>query len=168
MLTVREDDLTSQQSRDLIALHLKGMEESVPLGALFLSVSDLQSPRVKVWSVWEGDDIASIGALKLLPDGTGEIKSMRTHPDFTGRGAGSRILETIIGAAKTRGLRRLSLETGSGPSFEAARTLYERFGFRKGEAYSGYEQTDFNHFLHLDLDVARDPVGPVPGEPFSN
>ncbi|TPM94602.1 GNAT family N-acetyltransferase [Mesorhizobium sp. B2-1-3A] len=152
MLMVREDDLSDHQSRDLIALHLVGMGATVPPGALFLDLSELQQPGVTVWSAWDGTRIASIGALKMLRDGTGEIKSMRTHPDFMGRGAGTRILATIIDAAKARGIRRLSLETGSGPSFEAARSLYEKFGFRKGEAYSNYTQTDFNHFLHLDLD----------------
>jgi putative acetyltransferase len=154
MLRVREDDLSDPQSRDLVALHLAGMGATVPLGAVFLDLSDLQRSDVTVWSAWDGSRITSIGALKALRDGTGEIKSMRTHPDFTGRGAGTRILETIIEAAKARGIRRLSLETGSGPAFEAARSFYEKFGFRKGEAYSGYEQTDFNNFLHLDLDAA--------------
>jgi putative acetyltransferase len=155
MLMVREDDLSDQQSRDLIAMHLAGMGANVPPGALFLGLSDLQRPEVTVWSVWDGSSIAGIGALKMLLDGTGEVKSMRTHPNFTGRGAGARILTTIIDAAKARGIPRLSLETGSGPSFEAALSLYEKFGFRKGEAYAGYRQTAFNHFMHLDLNAAH-------------
>ena len=158
MLTIREDDLSDEQSRDLIALHLAGMGENVPSGALFLGLSDLQKPNVTVWSAWESSRIASIGALKMLSNGNGEIKSMRTHPDFTGRGAGGRIVATIIDAAKARGLRRLSLETGSGPSFAGALSLYEKFGFTTGEPYSGYTQTDFNHFMHLDLVAARGPM----------
>jgi putative acetyltransferase len=154
MMTVRENDLSDQQSRDLIALHLAGMAANVPPGALFLGLSDLQRPEVTVWSVWDGLRIAGIGALKILPDGNGEIKSMRTHPDFTGRGVGACILRTIINAAKARGIPRLSLETGSGPSFQAAYSLYEKFGFRKGGAYAGYKQTDFNHVMHLDLGTA--------------
>ncbi|PWN87293.1 acetyltransferase, GNAT family protein [Acaromyces ingoldii] len=151
MLHIHEDDLSDPQSRRLISLHLAGMVADVPPGALFLGLSELQRPNVTVWSAWDGPRIASIGALKMLPDGTGEIKSMRTHPDLIGRGAGARILATIVDAAKARGIRRLSLETGSGPSFEAARALYEKFGFREGEPYSAYVKTDFNHFLHLQL-----------------
>ena len=151
MLTIREDDLSNQQSCQLIALHLAGMGANVPLGALFLNVSELQRPEVTVWSVWDGPCVAGIGALKMLSRRKGEIKSMRTHPSFTGRGVGSLILSTIIGAAKARGIRRLSLETGSGPSFVAAYSLYEKFGFRRGEAYSGHQQTEFNHFMHLDF-----------------
>jgi len=149
---VIEDDLTNEQSRDLIAFHLAGMNENVPPGATFLGLSALQAPDVTVWSAWENQKIASIGALKMLSGEAGEIKSMRTHPDFIGRGAGAAILRTIIAAARSRGLRRLSLETGSGKAFEAALALYGKYGFRKGEAYSTHVQTAFNHFLHLDLD----------------
>jgi putative acetyltransferase len=151
MFNVIEDDLTSTQSRELIAFHLAGMSESVPPGAVFLGLADLQQPEVTVWSAWEDTRIASIGALKILPDGTGEIKSMRTHPDFVGRGAGATILKTIIKAATARDLRRLSLETGSGSAFEAPLAFYQKFGFKKGASYSTYQQTEFNHFLHLDL-----------------
>lgn len=156
MITICEDDLSNQQTQELIALHLAGMGTDVPEGAIFLGLSDLQQPGVTVWSAWEDLKIAGVGALKLLPDGRGEIKSMRTHPDFIGRKVGALILTTIIDAARARGIHRLSLETGSGSVFEAARALYEKFGFRKGEAYSNYVQTGFNHFLHLDLNPESD------------
>lgn len=152
MFEIIEDDLSSQKSRDLIAFHLAGMSDSVPDDAIFLDLSDLQQPGVTVWSAWENTKIASIGALKMLSDGTAEIKSMRTHPEFVGRGAGGLILKTMIAAASSRGIRRISLETGSGSSFAAAYALYEKHGFKKGDAYSTHKQTEFNHFLHLDLD----------------
>ena len=79
---------------------------------------------------------------------------MRTHPDFMRMGAAAAILETIIAAASARGARRLSLETGSGPSFEPALALYRRCGFQPGAAFSAYRQSDFNQFLHLDLGAA--------------
>lgn len=151
MLDVIQDDLTNPQTRDLIAFHLAGMSENVPEGATFLDLSALERPDVTVWTAWEHGKIASVGALKLLGDGTGEIKSMRTHPDFIGRGAGAIILKTIIAAGRDRRLNRLSLETGSGDAFAAAMALYVKHGFRKGEAYSTHVQTEFNHFLHLDL-----------------
>lgn len=151
MFDIIEDNLSDPQSQALIAFHLAGMSESVPDGATFLGMADLRRPEVTVWSAWENGRIASVGALKMLPDGTGEIKSMRTHPDFVGRGAGAVILKAIIAAGRLRGLSRLSLETGSGDAFEAALALYRKHGFRKGEAYATHEQTEFNHFLHLDL-----------------
>jgi len=151
-LVIREDDLSDPQSRELLALHLSGMHANSPPGHVFaLDLSGLQAPGVTVWSAWSGDAIAGIGALKALGDGSGEIKSMRTHPDHLRKGVGVAILEHIIADARRRGLRRLSLETGSGPAFEAALTMYRKRGFRNGEAFGDYEASAFNQFMHLAL-----------------
>jgi putative acetyltransferase len=104
-----------------------------------------------VWTAWRGDLIASVGALRVLDDHTGEVKSMRTHPDFLRMGAAAAILDQIMTTARGRHLRRLSLETGSGPAFEPALTLYRRRGFKNGDAFSDYQHSAFNQFLHLDL-----------------
>lgn len=152
MLTIRDGDLTDPQTRDLLALHVAGMHAESPPGSVFaLDLSGLQVPEVSVWTAWRGERIAGIAALKQLPDGTGEVKSMRTHPDFLRLGVGAALLATIIAAARARGMPRLSLETGSGPAFEPALALYRRHGFKDGLVFSTYEQSSFNQFLHLDL-----------------
>jgi len=149
---IREDDLSSEQTRALLAIHLAGMHASSPPGSVFaLDLSGLKSPEITVWTAWAGDRVASIGALKMLGRDSAEIKSMRTHPDFLRKGAATAILEHAISIAATRGVRRLSLETGSGPAFEPALTLYRRRGFINGGAFSDYEQSPFNQFLHLEL-----------------
>jgi len=104
-----------------------------------------------VWTAWVGEAIAGIAALKDLGDGTGELKSMRTHPAFLRRGVASALLEHVIAVARSRGLRRLSLETGSGPAFAPGLTLYRRRGFVDGEAFAQYQRSPFNQFLHLSL-----------------
>lgn len=152
MLTIREDDLTSDPVRNLLALHLNGMRESSPPGHSFaLDLSGLQQPAVTVWTVWDDSELAGVGALKMLGDGTAELKSMRTHPDHLRRGVGAVLLEHIIGVARARGLHRLSLETGTGEPFEAAVSLYLKRGFRHGEPFSDYVSTEFNQLMHLDL-----------------
>lgn len=152
MLTIREDDLSGEASRELLALHLAGMQANSPAGHVFaLDLSGLTAPGVTVWSAWVGDAIAGIGALKRLDDGTGEVKSMRTHPDHLRRGVAAALLEHIIAAARAAGCTRLSLETGSGPSFDAALTLYRRRGFSNGAAFGDYVGSEFNQFLHLPL-----------------
>ncbi len=152
MFDIREDDLSGQPVRDLLALHLAAMHRNSPPGSVYaLDLSGLQVAGVTVWTAWRGPALASIGALNMLADGNGEVKSMRTHPDFIRMGAAAAILETIIAAAAARGAHRLSLETGSGPSFEPALALYRRRGFQPGAAFSEYRQSDFNQFLHLDL-----------------
>ena len=152
MFDIRHDDLASGQTRDLLAMHLAGMQANSPPGSVFaLDLAGLQAPNVSVWSAWRGDRIASIGALKMLADGNGEVKSMRTHPDFVRMGAAAGVLETIIRAATAKGATRLSLETGSGRSFEPALALYRRRGFANGGAFADYAPSEFNQFLHLAL-----------------
>lgn len=152
MFEVREDDLTGKQVRALLELHLADMHASSPPGSVFaLDLSGLQVPEVTVWTAWRDGRVAAIGAMKIFGYGLAEVKSMRTHPHFLRMGAGAAILETILTAATVRGIRRLSLETGSGPAFEPALALYRRRGFRNGMAFGGYEQSAFNQFLHLDL-----------------
>jgi putative acetyltransferase len=151
-LVIREDDLSGEATRDLLRLHLSGMHANTPAGHVFaLDLSGLSAPSVTVWSVWRGPDICGIGALKRLDDRTGEVKSMRTHPDHLRQGVAAALLEHIIVAAKARGLARLCLETGSGPAFDPAIALYLRRGFVGGDAFGDYEASDFNQFFHLAL-----------------
>lgn len=151
-LIIREDDLEGEPVRALLALHLSGMHANSPPGHVFaLDLSGLKAPGVTVWSAWRDGSIAGIGALKALGDGTGEIKSMRTHPDHLRAGVGAAILQRIVQAARAQGLRRLSLETGRGPAFDAALAMYARHGFTYGGAFSDYAASDFNQFMHLDL-----------------
>lgn len=152
MLVIRQDNLSSDQTRALLTLHLAGMHENSPPGHVFaLDLSGLQTPNVTVWSAWDGDAIAGIGALKELGDGAAEVKSMRTHPAHLRKGVGAALLERIIDEARTRGLTRLSLETGSGAAFGPALALYRKRGFKNGEAFADYVGSEFNQFLHMEL-----------------
>lgn len=152
MLVIREDDLSSPQTRDLVALHQSGMTANSPPGRCFvLDLSGLQAAGVTLFSAWRGDEIAGIGALKELGDGSGELKSMRTHPDHLGQGVGAAILEHIIAEARRRGITRLSLETGSGEAFEPALALYRKRGFESGGAFADYVGSEFNQFMHMEL-----------------
>jgi putative acetyltransferase len=151
-MDIRIDDLSSPATQSLLRLHLAGMHSTSPPGHVFaLDLSGLKAPGVTVWSAWNGDDICGIGALKQLDACSGEIKSMRTHPDYLRQGVAAALLERIIEEAQARGLQRLSLETGSGSAFEPALALYRRRGFVNGTAFSDYEQSSFNQFLHLAL-----------------
>ena len=149
---IRRDDLSDDHVRALLALHLAGMHDSSPPGAVFaLDLSGLLIPEVAVWVVRDGGRVVGIGALKGLPDGTGELKSMRTHPDHLRRGVAAALLAHLVGEAKRRGLTRLSLETGSGPAFEPALSFYRSRGFVDGAPFSDYARSGFNRFLHLPL-----------------
>ncbi len=151
-MDIRVDDLSGSATQDLLRLHLAGMHANTPAGHVFaLDLSGLRAPGVTAWSAWKGETVCGIGALKRLDAGSGEVKSMRTHPDHLRRGVGAAILEHIITEARARGFKRLSLETGQGPAFEPALALYRRRGFVDGEAFADYVRSPFNQFLHLEL-----------------
>jgi len=140
------------QVRDLLALHFAAMRGQSPADACHvLDLGGLQGPNIALCALWDEDRLLGLGGLKALDAATGEIKSMRTAPEALGRGVGARILEHLIGEARARGYRRLSLETGSGPDFAAALALYRRRGFVDGPSFGGYAPTPFTTFLHLDL-----------------
>ena len=152
MFEIREDDLEGEAVRGLLALHLSGMlAASPPEFSFALDLAGLKTPDITVWSAWVGENLAAIGALKMLGDGSGEVKSMRTAPAQLRRGAAAALLDHIIGEARGRGLARLSLETGTGLEFEPALALYRKRGFVDGEPFADYRPSPFNQFLHLAL-----------------
>ena len=152
MFAIREDDLQGAATQDLLAYHLEDMHANSPAGSVFaLDLSGLRAVGVTVWTAWSGDKIAGVAALRHFCDGSGELKSMRTAPEFLRQGVASVLLEHIIRVARERKLRRLGLETGSGPAFEAALALYRSRGFENGTAFGAYEPSSFSQFLHLSL-----------------
>ncbi len=152
-MQINRADLADPGVRELIAFHQQAMLAGSPPGLSFaLDLSGLQAENVTVWEVRAEGKVAAIGAMKRLDDTRGEVKSMRTHPDFLRRGLAAALLETIIAHARAEGLTLLSLETGSGPAFEPALALYRRRGFANGAAFADYALTDFNQCLHLALD----------------
>lgn len=146
------DDLRGEAARALVRLHLEGMHAHSPPGHVFaFDLSGLIAPGVTVFTAREGAEVLGMGALRELGGGAGEVKSMRTHPAHLRRGVGAAILAHILAEARARGLTRLLLETGSGPAFEPALALYRARGFTPAPAFGGYEKSDFNQFLALDL-----------------
>lgn len=150
---IRRDDLSHPSVRALLELHLREMHTNSPAGSVFaLDLSGLESPDITVWTRWIGDTAVGIGALKRLSPELAEIKSMRTHPEHLRKGVASELLDHILSEARMMGICRVSLETGSGPAFEPALTLYRRRGFSNGPSFGNYRESPFNQFFHLDLE----------------
>jgi putative acetyltransferase len=149
---IKEDDLTGPQIRALLETHFAGMLANSPEGSChFLDFDGLNAPDVTFWSVWDGDALAGCGALKELDPEHGEIKSMRTHADHLRKGVGAKMLTHIISEARSRGYRRLSLETGSAEAFIPALRLYEAHGFEFCSPFGDYLEDPFSRFMTLAL-----------------
>lgn len=147
-LHFRRDDLSGCEIRALIDLHLEGMRACSPICSVHaMPVERLREEDVTFWSAWDGDRLAGCGALKALGPDHGELKSMRTAPDFLRRGVGERMLLHLIEEARRRSYTRLSLETGTSPPFAPAESLYRKHGFAPCGPFGDYRDDRFSLFM---------------------
>ena len=146
------DDLSRPAVHALLEEHLRNMHElSPPESVHALDLDKLRGPDITFWTAWEGGDLVGCGALKELEPGHGEVKSMRTPQARRRIGAGRAILTHLIGVARSRGYRRLSLETGAMEAFVPAQTLYESFGFTFCGPFGSYRDDPNSCFMSLRL-----------------
>ncbi|WP_338100720.1 GNAT family N-acetyltransferase [Microbacterium excoecariae] len=151
-LEIREDDLTHPATRALVAGHVAEMRAgSAPELVYAYDLERLLARGVTLWSAWDGDALAGVGGLAEIGPGRGELKSFRTHADHLGRGVGRRILRHALAEARARGYASVWLETGTAPSFDAARHLYGSEGFVPCAAFGDYVDNPLSHFMRLDL-----------------
>jgi len=138
----------------LLAEHLTDMYATSPAESVHaLDVDALRSPDIRVWTLWEGDELLGCGALKQLSAIEGELKSMRTARLARGRGVARALLDHIVADARQRGYQRVLLETGTEPYFAAARALYERYGFVECPPFGDYQDDPHSTFFALSLDA---------------
>lgn len=147
-------DFNNASVKALLEYHLRGMHAASPPGHVFaLDWSGLQKPEISFYTGWQGETLVVLGALKELAGGVGEIKSMRVAENQSSKGYGEAMLLFIVAQARQRGFMRLSLETGSGPPFDAALALYRKHGFIEGDKFAAYEKSEFSRFFHLELNT---------------
>jgi putative acetyltransferase len=127
------------------------MHEITPAGFAFvLDIEKLKAPNIYFFSAWNENKVAGIGALKVNQE-YGEIKSMRTHPNFLRKGVAKKMLDHLIEFAKTQGLKKIFLETGIGEGFGSANSFYVSQGFNECGAFGDYEASPHNKFYELNL-----------------
>ncbi len=116
-----------------------------------LALDQLRRPEITFWTAWSGAELLGCAALKQLDAAHGEIKSMRTARAHRRAGVARRLLEHLIGEARRRGYRRLSLETGSMAAFAPAHALYAGFGFVRCAPFADYVEDPNSVFMTREL-----------------
>jgi putative acetyltransferase len=151
-MTIRSGGLDDPRVQALLEQHIESARAETAVGSAHaLDLGGLKSPAVEFWSAWEGDALMGVGALKRLSDSHGEIKSMHTVETKRGRGVGTAILRHIVDTARAMGMKRLSLETGSWPYFQPARSLYRNHGFIECPPFGDYVPDPNSVFMTLEL-----------------
>lgn len=144
-ISIIEDDLMRADVAALIRLHLDEVRQWSPACKIHaMPIERLREPDVQFYSAWHDGRLSGIGAIKHLAPEHCEIKSMRAAPEFRGRGIGKAILLHLIETARSRGYKRVSLETGNTEPFAAARALYAAHGFSECPPFGNYLADGFS------------------------
>ena len=152
MIRITSGDFSDPRVIDLLRFHLNAARaQTAPGSAHALDLAGLQSPDISFWSMWDGETLLGVGALKRLSSDHAEIKSMHTAQFARRRGVGSAMLKHIISVARASGISRLSLETGSWDYFKPAWALYKSHGFVECAPFADYVLDPNSVFMTLEI-----------------
>ncbi|WP_435768661.1 GNAT family N-acetyltransferase [Nocardioides sp. SYSU DS0651] len=140
---------------DVVALlqeHLADMRATSPPESVHaLEPEALTGPGLSFWSLREAGVLLGCAALKVLDPRHAEIKSMRTAAAARRRGVAGRLLDHVLAEARSRGIRQVSLETGSQDFFAPARALYASRGFAECGPFGDYRPDPHSTFMSRAL-----------------
>lgn len=157
-VTILPADLDDARVRTLLEHHATTARAETARGSAHaLDVEALRRRDISVWAAWDDGTLLGVGALRRIAPHHGEIKAMHVAAASRGRGVGAAIVERLMEQARTAGMTRVSLETGSWPYFDAARALYRRHGFVECPPFGDYVHDPNSVFMTRDL-------GPEPPE----
>jgi putative acetyltransferase len=152
------DDPRAADVRELLERHLAfARSHTPPQDVHALDVDALVDPGVTFFSFRLDGELLGVAALKELDPRHAELKSMHIVDEARRSGIGIAMVEHLLGVARARGFLRMSLETGAGPSFAPARSLYASAGFTPCAPFGDYGPSPNSVFMTLALD------GPWPG-----
>ena len=117
-VVIEPGDPNQDDARAILAAHLTFAHGNSPPQAVHaMDVSGLTAPDVSFFCCRAEDTLVAVGALRHLSPEHVEIKSMHTAEAHRGRGYARAMLNHLLGVARERGYRRVSLETGSPDAF---------------------------------------------------
>jgi len=93
--------------------------------------------------------LVAMGALKRTGPERAEIKRMRVHPDYQGRGYGQLILDELEARARALGYQTLHLDTSILQL--PAQKLYEKNGFREVGRDKYQQEVDRDTYQQLEV-----------------
>ena len=136
-----EGNFENKKVYDLLTKHFIELKSVSPEGSSHvLDIEGLKDSTIKFWSLWENDQLLGCGALKFLNKEHGEFKSIRVADIFRKKGNGIKIIKHLIIEAKKLGIKKISIETGTGIFFAPARKLFEECDFKLCSPFAHYKE----------------------------
>lgn len=146
-------NLTDPRQPEAVALieeldrYLDGL---YPPDANFLAdIESLAGQDMRFLLARQNGEAVGCVALRIDPDGYGEIKRMYVRPDRRGAGLGRQLLARLEEKARANGLRAIRLETGHLQPEAVA--LYRRSGFTDRGPFADYPDIPSSLFLEKAL-----------------
>ncbi len=155
LIDIREADPTSDALRPVIEAHFAHSETAGPAESNHtMDASGLAGPGIRFWAMFDAEQAIGCGALKALPDGTAEVKSVHVVVAARGRGLARAMMAHLSDVARSEGMQALVLETGAAhlPDYDAARKLYEALGYSYCGPIFGYSEDPNSAFMRLALE----------------
>lgn len=147
------DDPLSDDIRELLERHLAFARAATPAEDVHaLDMDAVRDPSMTFFSFRLDGELLGVAALKRLDARHAEIKSMHTLEAARGRGVARALVDHLLGVARKRGYRSVSLETGAGPAFAPARALYASAGFTPCDPFADYTCSLNSTYMTLSLD----------------
>jgi putative acetyltransferase len=139
-----EKSLTDELAQILQA-HWLFCTSSTPIEHVYaLDASKLFSPDITVFGARINGEIVGVGAIRKLDAHHAELKSMHTLAKSRGSGVGRAMVAHIEDFARSSGIERMSLETGTNEAFKPARELYKYLGYNSCDAFGDYVLSEDN------------------------
>ena len=139
-----ENSLTDELGQVLQA-HWLFCTSSTPIEHVFaLDASKLFSPDITVFGARIDGELVGVGAIRKLDAHHAELKSMHTLAKSRGSGVGRAMVAHIEDFARSSGIERMSLETGTNEAFKPARELYKSLGYNSCDAFGDYVLSEDN------------------------
>ena len=139
-----EKSLTDELAQILQA-HWLFCTSSTPIEHVYaLDASKLFSPDITVFGAQFDGELVGVGAIRKLDARHAELKSMHTLAKSRGSGVGRAMVAHLEDFARSSGIERMSLETGTNEAFKPARELYKSLGYNSCEAFGDYVLSEDN------------------------
>ena len=139
-----EKSLTDELAQILQA-HWLFCTSSTPIEHVYaLDASKLFSPDITVFGARINGELVGVGAIRKLDAHHAELKSMHTLAKSRGSGVGRAMVAHIEDFARSSGIERMSLETGTNEAFKPARELYKYLGYNSCDAFGDYVLNEDN------------------------
>lgn len=138
-IAIARAELDTEASRELIGAlnaELTGMYSEPGANHFRLDPEEVRGGRGAFLIASQNGTPVACGALRVLDPETAELKRMYVSPALRGTGLGRRLVAALEVEARTLGVTRLVLETGTRQS--AALALYAATGFARIPLFGEY------------------------------